>query len=50
MTLKTAHEILDQFYEKAKKSDGLIKKPVAWALYQTWRRADDELWKEGDEK
>ena len=50
MNLKTAHELLDQFYEKAKKSNGLIYNPVAWALYQTWRRADDKSLKEGDEK
>lgn len=50
MTLERAHELLDQFYEKAKNSNGLIKNPVAWALYQAWRRADDNSWKEGDEK
>lgn len=48
MTLERAHELLDQFYENAKKSNGLIKNPVAWALYQVWRRADDKSWKEGE--
>lgn len=48
MTLERAHELLNQFYEKAKKSNGLIKNPVAWALYQAWRRADDKSWKEGE--
>ena len=50
MRLKTAHELLDKFYVNAKNSNGLIKNPVAWALYQVWRRADEDAMKGGEEK
>lgn len=39
MTIKKAHERLDFYYEQAKASK-FVWKPVAWALYQTWKEAD----------
>lgn len=39
MTIKKAHELLDYYYEMAKENK-FVWKPVAWALYQTWKEAD----------
>lgn len=39
MNLEKAIELLREYYESALKND-YIKNKVAWALYQTWRRAD----------
>jgi len=38
-TLEAAIETLKDVYEKAQKMDCVFK-PVSWALYQTWRFAD----------
>ena len=38
-TLEAAIETLRDVYEKAQKMDCVFK-PVSWALYQTWRFAD----------
>lgn len=40
ITIDRAVEILREEYEKACKNP-VIRNPVAYALYQTWKRADD---------
>ena len=39
MTLDKAIELLKEEYEHAKKIE-YIKKPLAYALYQVWKKAD----------
>ena len=39
MTLKTAIQMLEFEYERAKKLE-FIHNPLAWALYQVWKKAD----------
>lgn len=39
MTLEIAIEMLKTEYEKAKKQ-GYIYNPIAYALYQVWKKAD----------
>lgn len=39
MTLEQAIELLRKEYREAKEM-GFIKKPLAWALYQVWKKAD----------
>ena len=39
MSIEKAIELLREYYERAQKYD-YVKNKVAWALYQTWRRAD----------
>lgn len=41
MRIETAIKYLYKQYEKAKVME-YIKKPLAWALYQTWRYVDKE--------
>ena len=41
MTLETAVKMLESEYEKAKKME-YIRKPLAYALYRVWRKADRE--------
>ena len=40
ITIDRAVEILREEYEKAFKNP-VIRNPVAYALYKTWKRADD---------
>ena len=39
MTLEQAIELLREEYREAKKM-GFVKKPLAWALYQVWKKVD----------
>ena len=39
MTLEEAKQLLDEEYERAIKLD-YVRKPVAYALYQVWKKAD----------
>lgn len=41
MTIENAIKYLYKQYEEAKAME-YIKKPLAWALYQTWRYVDKE--------
>ena len=41
MTIEKAIKYLYRQYENAKAME-YIKKPLAWALYQTWRYVDKE--------
>lgn len=41
MTLEKAIELLRREYERAKNMD-YVKKPLAWALFQVWKKADAE--------
>ena len=41
MTIEKAIRLLVAEYEKAKKMDR-IRKPLAFALYQVWKKADRE--------
>lgn len=40
MTIEQAHKELDKQYQKAKKL-GFVNSTVAWALYQTWKKAEE---------
>lgn len=40
MTLKKAIELLESEYERAKKLE-YVHNPLAWALYQVWKKADE---------
>ena len=40
MRLDTAIKRLNENYQKALKWD-FVQKPVSWALYQTWKWADE---------
>ena len=46
MTLEEAKELLDEEYERAKRLDYVIN-PLAYALYQVWKKADKERRKNG---
>ena len=39
MTLEQAIELLRKEYREAKEM-GFIKRPLAWALFQTWKKVD----------
>ena len=41
MTLKKAIELLELEYERAKEMR-YVQKPLAWALFQVWKKADTE--------
>ena len=41
MTLKKAINLLEKEYERAKKLEW-VRNPLAWALYQVWKKADVE--------
>ena len=41
MTIKKAHELLDQEYKKALEKPFVLN-PLAFALYQVWKRADEQ--------
>lgn len=40
MTLEKAIKMIEEEYERAKKMD-FVKKPIAYALYQVWKKADE---------
>lgn len=40
MTLEKAIKLLEAEYERAKKIP-YVQKPLAWALYQVWKKADE---------
>lgn len=42
MTLEKAIEILNAEYEQAKKQPFVVK-PLAYALYHTWKKVDEKL-------
>ena len=44
MTLDKAKKLLEEEYEKAKKLE-FVKNPMAYALYQVWKKADREMCK-----
>lgn len=39
MTIKTAIEMLEKEYEKAKKLS-FVRNPIAYAVYQVWKMAE----------
>lgn len=39
MTLEEAKKLLDEEYERAKRLK-YVKKPLAYALYQVWKKVD----------
>lgn len=39
MTLEDAIKLLEKEYERAQSME-YVKNPIAWALYQTWKKAD----------
>ena len=41
MTVEKAKQMLDKEYERAK-SLGFVHNPLAYALYQVWKKADAE--------
>ena len=41
MKIETAVKLLMKEYERAKTLEW-VRNPVAWALYQVWRKADEE--------
>jgi hypothetical protein len=45
MTIEEAHKELDKQYQRAGKNE-YVNMPVAWALYQTWKIADEDRAKE----
>ena len=47
LRVKKAIKTVCEFYSTAKKSD-YVQKPLAWALYQTWK-SFDKMSKGGDE-
>lgn len=47
MTLKKAIKLLETEYERAKKME-YVRNPLAWALFQVWKKADSE--KGGEEE
>ena len=47
MTLEKAIEILKAEYERALKLEW-VHNPIAYALYQTWKKADNYKSKRGD--
>lgn len=49
MTLEQAIELLKTEYEEAKKQPFVLK-PLAYALYHTWKKVDEKLNKIGKER
>ena len=47
MTLEQAIELLRQEYERAKNME-YVQKPLAWALFQVWKKADRAKMKGGE--
>lgn len=48
MTLEKAKKMLEEEYEWAKKLEW-VERPLAYALYHTWRRAEIEEGKKGEQ-
>jgi hypothetical protein len=46
MNLEKAIKLLESEYERAKNIP-YVKKPLAWALFQVWKKADSEKGGEG---
>jgi hypothetical protein len=46
MTLEKAKELLEEEYERAKRLE-YVHNPLAYALYQVWKKADKEKKKDG---
>ncbi len=42
MTLKDAIKLLEAEYDKAVKLKGYVNKPIAYALYNTWKIVDEK--------
>ena len=42
MTLEKAIKLLQKEYEEAKK-EPFVQKPLAYALYHTWKKVDEKL-------
>lgn len=40
MTLEQAYKVLQLNYQEAVSMPNVVRNPVAWALYRTWREAD----------
>lgn len=49
MTLYTAIKLIEETYEKAKKTP-YVHSPLPYALYQVWKMADEECAKKGGDK
>jgi hypothetical protein len=49
MTLEKAIELLKAEYEEAKKQP-FVQKPLAYALYHTWKKVDEKLNNPGKDK
>lgn len=45
MTLEKAKKLLEEEYERAKRLEW-VDKPIAYALYHVWKKADNERSKE----
>ena len=41
MTLEQAIEMLKKEYQRARNM-GYVEKPLAWSLYQVWKKADSQ--------
>lgn len=41
MTLEKAVNLLEEKYEQARKME-YVQKPLAWALFQTWKEVDSK--------
>ena len=41
MRIDTVIKRLRSNYERARKNKNIIKRPISWALYQTWRWANE---------
>lgn len=41
MTLEKAVKLLEEKYEQARKMEH-VQKPLAWALFQTWKEVDSK--------
>lgn len=42
MTLEKAKQLLEEEYERAKRLE-YVNNPLAYALYQVWKKADKEM-------
>jgi hypothetical protein len=49
MTLEKAKKLIDEEYERAKRLE-YVNDPLAYALYQVWKKADKERNENGKRK
>jgi len=49
MTLEQAIELLKKEYERAKKME-YVQRPLAWALFQVWKKAERSKMKGADDE